>query len=125
MVDALNFTSAEVYIITTKEARFCKLLLEKYGITSIPEDRIFGLGTGSKISVLKKLVAMPHAAGRQICFVEDRYETLEAVSLSMLGQPLQLYLASWGYNTEKTRSTAEMHPFISLIDLSTFVSKFQ
>jgi len=125
VVDALNFTSADVYIITTKQTRFCKLLLHKYGITSVPEDRIFGYGSGSKISVLKKLLAIPENAGRDVCFVEDRYETLEAVSLSMLGQPLQLYLATWGYNTEKTRKTAEMHPFISLIDLNTFVSKFQ
>lgn len=68
---------------------------------------------------------MPQNAGKQVCFVEDRYETLEAVSISMLGQPLQLYLATWGYNTEKIRKTAEKHPFISLIDLTTFVSNFQ
>lgn len=86
---------------------------------------MFGFGTGSKISVLKKLIAMPENAGKTVCFVEDRYETLEAVSLSMLGQPLDLYLASWGYNTEKIRKTAGKHPYINLLDLPTFVSKFQ
>lgn len=125
VVDALNFAEADVYIITTKQTRFAKLLLESYGVRGIPDERIFGYGTGSKISVLKKIIATPEASGRNVVFVEDRYETLEAVSISMLGQPLELYLASWGYNTGKTRETAENHPFISLIDLPTFVGKLQ
>lgn len=125
VVDALNFAEADVYIITTKQTRFAKLLLEAYGVCCVPDDRIFGYGTGTKISVLKKIIAKPESAGRNVVFVEDRYETLEAVSISMLGQPLELYLASWGYNTGKTRTTAENHPFISLIDLPTFVGKMQ
>lgn len=68
---------------------------------------------------------MPHLKGKTICFVEDRYETLEAVSLSMLGQPLKLFLASWGYNTDAVRNVADKHPFIDLIDLPTFVNKLQ
>lgn len=125
MVDAINFASAPVYIITTKQARFCNLLLERYGVTKIPEENVFGLGSGSKISVLKKLLAMPGMDGKSVCFVEDRYETLEKVSLSMLGQPLQLFLATWGYNSETTRGVADKHPFIDLVDLPTFVSKLQ
>lgn len=121
----MNFSTAPVYIITTKQTRFCVLLLEKYGVKNISEDHVYGLGTGSKTSVLKKLLKSPDINGKKICFVEDRYETLEAVSLSMLGQPLELFLASWGYNTEKTRATAEKHPFINLIDLPTFVARMQ
>lgn len=68
---------------------------------------------------------MPHLSGKTICFVEDRYETLEAVSLSMLGQPLELYLATWGYNTSQTCAVADKHPFVELIDLPTFVNKLQ
>lgn len=125
IVDALNFAAADVFIITTKEARFAKLLLESAGVRGIGDDRIYGQGTGSKISVLKKIIAMPESAGRTVVFVEDRYETLEAVSISMLGQPLELLLATWGYNTVKTKETAEMHPFITCLDLPTFVSKLQ
>lgn len=125
VADALNFTDEEVYIITTKQTRFCKLLLERYGVRNIPDDRIYGYGSGSKISVLKSLLRVPHLKGKSIVFVEDRYETLEATSLSMLGQPLQLFLASWGYNTQKTRDVASNHPFIKLIDLPAFVTKFQ
>lgn len=125
VIDALNFSQAPIYIITTKEKRFCQLLLEKNGVKSIKEDCIYGLGSGTKISVLKEIIAMPESKGKTVTFVEDRYETLEAVSISMLGQPLELYLATWGYNTPHVRSVAEDHPFIELIDLPTFVNKFQ
>lgn len=125
VVDALNFAAAGVYIITTKDTRFAKLLLESAGVRGIAEERIFGRGSGSKISTLKKIIAMPESTGRKVVFVEDRYETLEAVSISMLGQPLELLLATWGYNTKKARETATSHPFIDLLDLQTFVSKLQ
>lgn len=125
VVDAINFSSAPIFIITTKQTRFCLLLLERYGVSKISENNVYGLGSGSKISVLKQLLRKPECQGKKICFVEDRYETLEAVSLSMLGQPLELYLASWGYNTPNSRTTAERHPFINLIDLPTFVNRMQ
>lgn len=125
VVDALNFATAPVFIVTTKQTRFVQLLLKANGIARIPDDRIYGLGTGTKTSALKSILALPHSKGKSICFVEDRYETLEAVSLSMLGQPLQLFLASWGYNTEATQAVAQKHPFIHLLDLPTFVHKLQ
>jgi hypothetical protein len=125
VVDALNFSATDLYILTTKQQRFVTLLLKSYGVRTIPDHRIFGYGTGTKISILKQLIAMPENGGKKIVFVEDRFETLEAVSISMLGQPLELYLASWGYNTEASRKTASKHPYIPLIDLATFVNKLQ
>lgn len=116
-----------MYIITTKQTRFCQLLLRRNGITtdSVSDDHIYGFGMGSKITVLKKLITMPENTGKTVCFVEDRFETLEKVSLSMLGQPLELFLATWGYNTQKSKEVADKHPFINLLDLNTFISKFQ
>lgn len=125
VVDALNSANGPVYIITTKQTRFCLLLLQRNGVSSVPAENVFGLGSGTKISILKKIIAMPENKGRKVMFVEDRYETLEAVSLSMLGQPLELHLAAWGYNTEKTRNVAKRHPFISLLELDSFVTKLQ
>lgn len=121
VVDALNRSSMPVYIITTKQKRFASLLLNRFGVNNIPEENIFAFGMGSKISVLKKIIAMPQNAAKKVLFVEDRYETLEKVSLSMLGQPLELFLATWGYNTESTRSVADRHPFIELLELPQFV----
>ncbi|KAI0563812.1 HAD-like protein [Gracilaria domingensis] len=124
VVNAINSATGPVYIITTKQTRFAHLLLE-HNKAKIPLDHIYGFEKGSKISVLKELIAMPDNRGKQVVFVEDRYETLEKVSLSMLGQPLQLFLATWGYNTQQVREVAEKHPFITLLDLPTFVNKFQ
>lgn len=122
VIDAVNFASVPVYIITTKQKRFAHLLLSSSG-AKISEDNIFGLGMGSKIEILKKLIKKH--PGCEVVFVEDRYETLEKVTLSMLGQPLQLFLATWGYNTDKIKNVASKHPFISLLDLPSFVNKFQ
>lgn len=123
IVEALNLSTEDVYIVTTKQARFVKALLEANGVHRISEDRIFGLGSGTKISVLKKIIAMPESKGKKVLFVEDRYPAVEAVSISMLGQPLKLFLASWGYNTENDRRTAEKHPFIDILDLPTFTGR--
>lgn len=125
VVDAVNNATGDVYIITTKQRRFCLLLLERYGITNVNEDNVYAFGTGSKISVLKKILAMKENEGKKLMFLEDRYETLEAVSISMLGQPLELFLAAWGYNTEKTRATASKHPFIKVMELPQFIDKLK
>ena len=125
IVHAINNSASPVYVITTKQKRFASLLLSQFGVTNIPEDNIYGLGMGTKIAVLKEIVAMPQHKGKQVLFVEDRFETLEKVSISMLGQPLQLFLGTWGYNTPKVREVAENHPFVQLVDLKTFVDNFQ
>lgn len=52
-------------------------------------------------------------------------ETLEDACLTMLGTPVKLYLASWGYNTEEMRLRAAKNPQIEVIDLQTFVMKMQ
>ena len=125
VIDALNFSVADVFIITTKERRFVELLLKANNVTKVPEDRIFAFGCGSKISTLKKIMAMPEAKGKTLEFVEDRYETIEAASLSLLASPIRFYLASWGYNTQSRRDEADQHPLIECIELNNFVTKLQ
>lgn len=125
--DAINFSSRPVYIITTKQTRFALALLAAAGVSAakVPPERVFGHGSGSKIATLNKILAMPENAGCHIQFVEDRYETLEGVSLSMLGAPVSLYLADWGYNTERTRKRAERNPLVQVLSLSDFCTKMQ
>lgn len=125
VADALNSSTADIFIVSTKQARFVKLLLDTYNVHRIPESRIYGLESGTKIASLKRIVSLPESKGRKVLFVEDRYPTLEAVSLSMLGQPLRLFLASWGFNTDNDRKTAERHPFIEVLDLPSFTARFQ
>lgn len=121
--DALNFAAADVYIVTTKQTEFVERLLARNGVVGIPRERIYGYGSGSKISTLKEI--MKKANGRVVEFVEDRYDTLEKASLSLLGLPLSLYLATWGYNTDAEREEADNHPFITPIDLNAFVGRLQ
>ena len=125
MLNGIIANKTDFFIITTKQDRFVRMLLERNGVKAIKEDQIFGLGSGSKISVLKGLVMRKEFGKRVVDFVEDRYETLEAVSLSMLGQPLRLYLATWGYNTERNRERAEKHPFIGCLELQQMTENFQ
>jgi len=86
-------------------------------------EAIFGLGSGSKISVLKKIFAMERHRGAKVVFVEDRWETLEAATISLLGANIAYYLAEWGYNTEAARRKAEAHPFTEPISLVDFTGK--
>ncbi|XP_026663639.2 uncharacterized protein LOC103715476 isoform X2 [Phoenix dactylifera] len=65
--DALRFASSQVYIVTTKQSRFADALLRELAGVTIPSEKIYGLGTGPKVEVLKKLQAMPeHEASLKI-----------------------------------------------------------
>lgn len=124
VIAALKFSAADIYIVTTKQRRFVDLLLEGHGIAHlVPGERIYAYGCGSKIATLKKI--LERHAGKSVEFVEDRYETLEAASLSLLASPVKFYLATYGYNTAERKEEARDHPLISCIDLDTFVKKLQ
>ncbi|QHO08657.1 uncharacterized protein DS421_14g474590 [Arachis hypogaea] len=80
--DALRFASSKVYIVTTKQSRFAYALLKELAGITLPPERIYGLGTGPKVEVLKKLQKMPEHQEHQgltLHFVEDRLATLKNV----------------------------------------------
>lgn len=151
VVDALNFSSAPVYIISTKQERFVARLLAHAGVRPerVPRERIYGLeammapagradgdGGRSKTGVLKEILDAHRAQGGDaasaaattiivVHFVEDRVEALETASLSLLGAPVQYYLATWGYVDAGQRARGERNPFIQLLDLHTFVMRLR
>lgn len=125
IADALRFASSRIYIVTTKQGRFADALLRKLAGVIIPSERIYGLGTGPKVEVLKKLQAMPEHHGLKLHFVEDRLTTLKNVIREPALDGWNLYLGRWGYNTEKEREEAESIPRIHLLDLSDFSSKLK
>ncbi|KAL2330284.1 hypothetical protein Fmac_017865 [Flemingia macrophylla] len=61
--DALKFASSRVYIVTTKQSRFADALLRELAGVTIPPERIYGLGTGPKVEVLKQLQKKPEHQG--------------------------------------------------------------
>ncbi|KAF8380208.1 hypothetical protein HHK36_027690 [Tetracentron sinense] len=123
--DALKFASSRVYIVTTKQSRFADALLRELAGVTIPSDRIYGLGTGPKVEVLKQLQSKPEHQGLTLHFVEDRLATLKNVIKDPELDGWNLYLGDWGYNTHKEREEAASIPRIHLLDLSDFSKKLK
>lgn len=93
----------DVYIITTKEARFTHQILIQQGI-DFPRENIFGKETKQpKTATLKQLIS-PEL--ENIWFIEDRLKTLEKFQQDTALNNVKLFLADWGYNTESERIAA-------------------
>uniref|UniRef100_A0A7S4V614 Uncharacterized protein n=1 Tax=Alexandrium monilatum TaxID=311494 RepID=A0A7S4V614_9DINO len=102
IMDAMMQAGAEVFIITTKQRRFCQALLDDFGL-EFPAERLFALEDGPKTEVLRSLLARPELAGRTFHFVEDKLETLRRVAADPDLEGIQLHFADWGYNTQRDR----------------------
>ncbi|WRX09737.1 hypothetical protein QQP08_002224 [Theobroma cacao] len=152
--DALKFASSTVYIVTTKQSRFADALLRELAGVTIPPERIYGLGTGPKVKILKQLQLRPEHQGMKLqvisccilplhfsclfdlkllkivqlsftSFVEDRLATLKNVIKEPELDGWNLYLGDWGYNTQKEREEAASIPRIQLLQLSDFSKKLK
>ncbi|KAM6584790.1 hypothetical protein CsatB_011792 [Cannabis sativa] len=123
--DALKFASSRIFIVTTKQGRFADALLRELAGVTIPPERIFGLGTGPKVEVLKQLQKKPEHQGMKLHFVEDRLATLKNVIKEPELDGWNLYLGDWGYNTKKEREEAASIPRIRLLELSDFSKKLK
>eukprot|EP01018_Ginkgo_biloba_P034337 Gb_21452 [translate_table: standard] len=123
--DALRFASSKVFIVTTKQTRFAEILLRDLAGVIIPPDRIYGLGTGPKVEVLKQLQSKPEHADLTLHFVEDRLATLKNVIKEPELDNWNLYLGTWGYNTPSEREEASKISRIQLLELSDFCAKLK
>ncbi|QCS50709.1 HAD family hydrolase [Picosynechococcus sp. PCC 11901] len=105
------------YIITTKEARFTRQLLQHQNV-DFPAAQIFGKEQKQpKTATLKQLLS-PEV--ETFIFIEDRLKTLEKVQQQPELSTLQLFLADWGYNTAPERSSATQQG-IPVVNLSQWV----
>ncbi|PIA34243.1 hypothetical protein AQUCO_03800080v1 [Aquilegia coerulea] len=123
--DALKFASSKVYIVTTKQSRFADALLQQLAGVTLPSDRIYGLGMGPKVEVLKKIQSKPENQGLTLHFVEDRIATLKNVIKEPELDAWNLYLVNWGYNTQTEREEAASIPRIQVLELSDFSNKLK
>ncbi|KAF6162223.1 hypothetical protein GIB67_008352 [Kingdonia uniflora] len=123
--EALKFASSRVYIVTTKQGRFAEALLRELAGVVIPSDRIYGLGSGPKVEVLKQLQKKPELQGLTLHFVEDRLATLKNVIKEPELDGWNLYLVDWGYNTANEREEAASIPRVQLLELSDFSKKLK
>lgn len=117
VVDAVNALEAPRCIITTKEARFTRTLVEHAGL-DVPADRIYPLEAFESDGKGSVLEALAHEYPKaRIHFFEDRFRTLDG--LRHLPRT-HLYLVDWGYNTGPERERAAADPDIELLDMAGF-----
>jgi len=106
------------YIITTKQERFVKQILQANQI-ELARDRVFGLDRNmSKEAVLVDLLAKH--SGQQIYFVEDMLPTLLKVINNSKLETVKLFLALWGFNTVQDKVDAGQLA-IELIEIDNFL----
>jgi phosphoglycolate phosphatase-like HAD superfamily hydrolase len=119
--------SVYVVIITTKEGRFVRQLLQKQRI-DLADTQIFGKEVKQpKAQTLRELLLSlgPNAdAPVEIWFIEDRLKTLQTIQTFPDLDRIQLFLADWGYNTSSDRAIANRTYGIHLLTLSTFTQEF-
>ncbi|KAE9463136.1 hypothetical protein C3L33_04956, partial [Rhododendron williamsianum] len=106
-------------------SRFADALLRELAGVIIPPERIFGLGSGPKVEVLKQLQKKPENQDVTLHFVEDRLATLKNVIKEPELDGWSLYLGDWGYNTQKERAEAASIPRIHLLQFSDFSKKLK
>ena len=119
VVEAINAMNSPRCIITTKEDRFTRILVERAGL-DVPPERIYALESfekGGKRSVLDALAAeFPEA---NLHFFEDRYVTLDKIRDM---KEVALFLVDWGYNTERERQEARGDRQISVLNPAEFTA---
>ncbi|NEP40135.1 MAG: HAD family hydrolase, partial [Okeania sp. SIO2H7] len=103
--------------------RFVRSLLQKQGV-NLPETDIIGKECKRpKYETLRMLLAAS-GAGTIIWFVEDRLKTLLSVQKQSDLKEVELFLADWGYNTQKERESVTQHPPIHLLSSTQFCQNF-
>ncbi len=121
--NVLNSPS-QLFIITTKESRFVKQLLRQQGL-EVPESSIIGKEVKKpKFETLRFLLKQVTDNPAELWFVEDLLKTLQAVQQQPDLQAIKLFLADWGYNTEKTRQSIQNDSCLQLLSLKQFSQDF-
>ncbi|MCW6051143.1 HAD family hydrolase [Microcoleus sp. A2-C5] len=119
----LQESSVKVAIVTTKEGRFVRELLQLAGV-QMPSELIFGKEYNKpKHQILREFLA---TSGKDttIWFVEDRLKTLLSVKQQPDLSQVKLFLADWGYNTLAERQSVAQNPPVQLLSLSQFAGDF-
>lgn len=110
-------------IITTKEGRFVQQLLAQAGL-KFPQKWIIGKESKKpKYEVLRELLKT-WGETTSIWLIEDRLNTLLLVRDQPDLESIQLFLADWGYNTERERQSVQQHQTIHLLSLFQFSQDF-
>lgn len=111
-----------LYIITTKEGRFVRQLLQEQAVY-LPDERIIGKESKRpKYETIRQIINSHQV--NNLWFLEDRLKTLYLVQKQPDLQTVKLFLADWGYNTEAERELAAQDENIILLSLAQFRQDF-
>ena len=114
-------SATDLAIITTKEERFARQLLQQQGI-DLPKGAVYGKGSQQpKHETLRQLGG---ADGGAIWFVEDRLKTLQSVQQQPDLSSVRLFLADWGYNIARDRKIVRDDPRLQPLSLTQFAQDF-
>jgi phosphoglycolate phosphatase-like HAD superfamily hydrolase len=117
-------SETRLYIVTTKESRFVKRLLQKVGI-NFPDGQLFGKEVNQpKYVTLRGILQDTATSTGDLWFVEDRLEALALVRQQQDLSEVGLYLADWGYNTASVRDSIREDSRIRLLSLEDFTGEF-
>ncbi|MEI8079660.1 MAG: HAD family hydrolase [bacterium] len=120
MTAALKRAPDSVVILTTKQERFTRRLLESAGVPLAPE-RVYGLEHGrSKEDWLAEFATQRPGGAAALTLVEDRLDTLQRIAARPELAAVRLYLADWGYLAPDDRTRAAALPRIRPLTLATF-----
>nr|WP_199307182.1 HAD family hydrolase [Alkalinema sp. FACHB-956] len=115
VIDRLKATENFV-IISTKEARFIRQLLQQQGI-DIQDEQLFGKEKQRpKYEILRQLKPQYET----IWFIEDRLKTLQMIEQHPELTNVELFLADWGYNLSRDREIAQHSDRLKLLSLDQF-----
>lgn len=118
-------SETQLYIVTTKEGRFVKQLLQQQDIELAAEQIIGKESKRPKYETLRLLRDNLSGNKISIWFVEDRIKALQQVQQQQDLPMVRLFLADWGYNLERDRHTAQNDPNIQLLSLEQFRQDFR
>lgn len=116
-------SSTDFLIISTKEGRFIKQLLQKQGI-KLSDEQVYGKESKRPKPQILGELKQAYGETASIWFVEDRMKTLQAVEKQKTLADVELFLADWGYNTESERLQGKTSDRIHLLSLSQFTQDF-
>ncbi len=117
-------SSIQCVIISTKEGRFIKQILQQQGVT-LSDQQVYGKEVKRpKYQILKELT-LEYGETTSIWFIEDRLKTLETVKKQTELENVTLFLASWGYNTIADRQSVLEDDRIYLLSLEQFTQDFE
>jgi len=112
----------KIYIITTKEGKFTRKLLEKEGIFLLDRAILGKEVKRPKYESLRLIIQQEKVNPEEVCFIEDRLEALELVHQQKDLQEVKLYFADWGYNTDFAKRKAQENPYIRVLSLTDFTT---